>query len=140
MHCKRPNAPLFPHLHPNPLPSFHLVLALSPTTFCRALVAFRELKLQTLYNGPDAPLQQGTWDLTTGQMEPSQPKDQNLQSAVVGRQCEGHGCCVGQYSGFPSPGGGGQVDQGARQHGRHVALCSCSCFGWVIVLLPPADL
>ncbi|KAG1677382.1 hypothetical protein FOA52_010762 [Chlamydomonas sp. UWO 241] len=52
----------------------------------RALLAFRELGLQTRYNiGEQAVCHEGTWDVVAGTMEVSTPDDENARTIIVDR-------------------------------------------------------
>ena len=55
----------------------------------RALLAFRELQLQTSFFGPSAPQMLGTWDVVAGTLQPGHPEDANARTILVDRKGEG---------------------------------------------------
>ena len=58
----------------------------------RALLAFRELNLQTSFYGPSAPSLQGTWDVVSGTLQPEfRPEGDHERNILVDRRGEGPG-------------------------------------------------
>ena len=66
-----------------PRPHNHAIILSS-----RALLAFRELKLQTSYYGPEAPKHLGTWQVVSGVLEAAHPEDENLRTVIADRRGE----------------------------------------------------